>query len=540
MLRSMTLFLIVIALMGCGGATAAPTETPTLAPVDQPTLLPAAVTTELIAADTAVPLEINTTAVTGVNQDAGSAETQLMAEGVLTLIETDTARDLVLIGLDRTIVPVQSLGANDIAAMCSENAMSPNGELAAIYTGGAERGTLHLMRGTSMPQTVAQIEYLACALGNIAYTSDSARLAYVDYPPAASRQEFARGTLRLIDTTSLESVWSADNVVAFDMAADGIAYVSFYTNSQEEADEAAINWYDNSSEREVATLIPNSEDCRFTSASIARVSSASQTAVVMGQRCDGEAQTRWQFYIVGDDASTTLASSDTQPGDFVAFARNNTLLTSPDGASLYFTVPDGLTANTVAIAAVDRVGLDVEVVVPRQAIFATFRGAANAEPRLSADGRWLGFTLTTPNNENTLYALDLGDRANPPITISAGARGDIISALTFLPDSTRIAYVSGAAEGGDNSLFTLNLSTGTENRVRRGNFGRRIALSPDGSQIALEEWATATDANGRSFPYRAVRVVSFESSTEMTLFEDTTSEAADRQSAYPLAWLRAN
>ncbi len=536
MLRSMTLLLIVIALMGCGGATAAPTETPTLEPMDQPALMPEALTTELpTAADAIIAPEISATGITDVNQEVTAVP--MMAEGILSVIETDNSRELVLIGIDRTIIPVMSLSVNDVAAMCSENAMSPNGEIAAVYAGGAERGTLHLMHGTSMPQPVAQLEYLTCVLGNIAYTPDSAGLAYLEYPSGASRQEFARGTLRLIDTTSLGAVWSADNVVAFDMAEDGIAYVSFYTNSQNEADEAAINWYDNSSEREIATLIPNSEDCRFTSASVARVSSAGQTAAVIGQRCDGEPRMRWQFYVIGDDASTTLVSSDTQPGDFVAFARNNILLASPNGAVLYFTVPDGLTANTVAIAAVDRVGLNVDVIVPNQAIVPTFRGAANAEPRLSADGRWLGFTLTNPNNENTLYALDLEDRANPPITISAGARGDSLSSLAFLPDSARIAYVSGASEGGDNSLFTLNLSTGTETRVRRGNFGRHIALSPAGDQIALDEWTTATDANGRTFPYRAIRVVSFESSTEMTLFEDTTSEAAVRQTAYPLAWL---
>jgi WD40 repeat protein len=246
----------------------------------------------------------------------------------------------------------------------------------------------------------------------------------------------------------------------------------------------------------------------------------------------------WQLYSIPFpyDGSVNLIASDTQPGDFVSFARNNTMFFPSARDVGYFTVPDGVTANTVAIAAVT-FGEDSEirVVVERQAIFPTFRGATNAEPRQSYDRRWMTFTLTTPNSDNSLYALDLVNSDNPPIIVGAGARGDTVSALAFSPDSARVIYTAGSSDGGDNSIFALDLESGTSARIRRGNFGRWLFVAPDGVRAAADEWVSVQDGN-QTRQYHALRVVDLNTNTETTLFEDTTSPANARQSAVPLAW----
>lgn len=481
---------------------------------------------------------VSVTAQTAEVTDAPTAEATpapLMGDGILTFINPNTANtsaSIALISLDgmTTILVNSALPANARAAVCGDHAESPDGRVIAFYAGGQESGSLYLMYGTQPPVEVDQIEYLACVLGTVTFSADGSRFAYLDYPTGASRNAYAAGTLRVIETATRASVLTVDNVVSFDLLAEGAISISLYTNADGEADEAAINLWDGTSEREIATLLPTAENCRFASAEI-KQSPAGVNVLVMGQRCDGAPEMEWQFYTLASDGSITLVRSDGQPGDYVAYARNNNVFFSPDGNVTYFTVPDGVTANTVAIAAVDMTAMTVDVAVERQAVFPTFRGAPNAEPRFSRDGGWLGFTLTSPNNDNLVYALDLANRANPPILISAGARGDTISALAFTPDSQRLVYTAGAADGGDNSIFLLDLATGTETRVRRGTFGNTIVIEPSGERAAVNE-ILRVDQAGVTENYRALRIINLVTNTETTLL-DRTSERID---ATPLAW----
>jgi WD40 repeat protein len=329
-------------------------------------------------------------------------------------------------------------------------------------------------------------------------------------------------------------------VVAFDLDNDGVTAVAFYQNDEGDADEAAILHYDLTTEREIATLRPTADNCRFTSASLSNFPDDSGTvALVIGQRCTGEAQMRWQLYTVDAAGSAALVANDPLSGDFVAFARNNNLFFSPDGATLYFTTPDGVAPHTVAIAAV-AITADRAITVPveRQAAFQTFNARDNAIPAFSPDARWLAFMLTSPNSDNFLYALDIADPNNPPIMISAGARGDVVNALAFTPDSARLIYTAGGAdEGSDNSVFALDLTTGTEARVRRGTFGGALIIAPDGVRAALNEWVLA-DNNGDPLLYRAVRLVDLTTNLESTLFEPPF-DGANTFSADPIAWRTA-
>ncbi len=461
----------------------------------------------------------------------------LMGEGVLSVVSSANSTQLALISMDSTVIPLIDLPGNGRAALCAE---SPDRRYAAIFAGGQENGALYIMDGTTPPaQTDDSIAYLACVLGTFRFTPDSSRYAYIDYPAGASREEYASGTLRLQSSLvgAPASTWSADNVVAFDVQNEGITYISFFDNDERQADEAAITYFDNTAEREIAALRPTADNCRFTSASLANFPDESaRTALILGQKCIGESQVRWQFYIIDSAGGASLIANDSQPGDFVAFARNNNVFFAPDASTLYFTVPDGITANTVAIAAVDVANdMGITRAVERQASFQTFNARDNATPDFSDDGRWLGFMLTSPDNDNFLFALDLADPTNPPIMINAGARGDIVQALAFTPDSLRLIYVAGGSTiGSDNSVFTLDLSSGTESRVRRGSFGTALVVAPSGDRVALNEWMS-TDVDGRTLNYRAVRLVNLTTNTETTLFE-AVPDGANTLNADPLAW----
>src|SRR5690606_12255402 len=95
------------------------------------------------------------------------------------------------------------------------------------------------------------------------------------------------------------------------------------------------------------------EDCKFTSAQIA-VGADGRYILVLGHRCTrGDTRTAWQLYSIDPSSRTaTLAATEFQAGSFASFARTNQIFFSPDGSHAYFTVPDGITANTVAIKGV--------------------------------------------------------------------------------------------------------------------------------------------------------------------------------------------
>jgi Tol biopolymer transport system component len=261
--------------------------------------------------------------------------------------------------------------------------------------------------------------------------------------------------------------------------------------------------------------------------------------LVLGQRCStGNTDTQWQFYTVDPSAgSATLAASDFQPGAFVPFSRNNNAFFSPDGAYAYFTVPDGITAYTVAVAAMNLADMTINVPVARQAVFPNFSGAPNASPRLSPDGRWLAMSVTSPDNDNQLVALDLANPATPPITLSAGSRGDLISGFTFTPNSDQVIYVAGGASGADNTLLALDLAAGSERRIARSHFDRDVVLSPDGSAAALLDWQQVEDP--REPLYANLVLINPSDSTTTTLFtgaDVVEGRVTNPRTAVPLAW----
>jgi hypothetical protein len=424
--------------------------------------------------------------------------------------------------------------------LCGDQATSPDGRMVAMYIG-QDAGNLYLMKGMDAPVLVDDVPALAClGGGTFQYAPDSERLGYIAYEPGAAQSEFADGFLHVVNTGDLSEAFTAENVTAFDMTHEGVAYITFFTNDKNEADEAAINWWSGSASVEVATLQPNSEDCKFTSGQIA-VSASGRYVVILGHRCTtGDTRTAWQLYSVDpSERSATLAASDFQAGAFAAFARTNNIYLSPDGERAYFTVADGVTANTVGLKMVSISDMTLTDVIERQIVMPTYNGAANAFPQISPDGNWLAMVITSPNNDNTLELFNLADPSVPPIIRDADSGGDTISSFRFTPDSSHVIAVIGGDDAADNSLVAIDLANGSDFRISRGRFGRGITLSPDGQEVALLDWKIVEDP--REPPYSTTVIVNVTTSEVATVYtgaEIVDGKVTNQSFIYPLLWLR--
>ncbi len=420
---------------------------------------------------------------------------------------------------------------------CGDEATSPDGSMFAFYMG-LDTGTLYFMTSSDAPVVLDDnIQALAClGGGTFQYSPDSTRLAYIAYESDAAASEFADGFLHILDSDSLDEQFQAQNATAFDLVDDGAAYVSFYTNEHSEADEAAVFWWDGNNEREVATLRPD-EDCHFTSASTGVVPDG-RLLVVLGHRCkSGDTRSSWQLYVVEPDArSATLAASAFQPGQFAAYARSNQITVLPDGSGAVFTVPDGITANTVSLMWVDLSDLSTKVLVDKEAVYPTLNGAENAFPQRSPDGRWLALVTTTSNRENMLHIYDLDDLSIAPVSLSAGSPGDIVASMAFSTDSQRLFFVAGSPDS-DNSLVAVDLENGSDFRVKRGRFAPNMAVAPDGSAVVALDWQVLEDE--KQPHYLNTVQIDVDSGATITLFEGADivdGEVENQRFASPLSW----
>lgn len=469
-----------------------------------------------------------------------TSESTPAAQNLLVALRTASARQIALLDTAGTVTPLLDIPSNaSRVTACGDDASSPDGRNFAFYVGGTA-GSLYLINAANTPVLVDDVEYHAClGSGTFQFSPDGRRFAYIDYGRNSSDDEYSDGTLRIFDAATISEAAHFENVTAFDLRDDGVIFVSLFTNNRGEADEAAVTLWDGAAERELVTLLPTGERCRFTSASVSAAADQSTAGLVLGQRCiTGNPATQWQFYLIHlADRSATLAASEYQPGAFVPFARTNQVFFSPDSRYAFFTIPDGVTVSTVTLAAVQLADMTISPIIDRQMVMPGVIGMTSAAPRFSPDGQWLAAAVTSPNNDNQIAAVSLADPATPPIGISAGSRGDVISALEFTRDSRQIVYIAGATEGGDNTVLTLDLEMGSERRVARGHFDRALAISPDGGTAALIDWQRVE--NPRQPMYANLILLDLASSTVTTLFtgaDVVDGEVTNLRSAEPLAW----
>lgn len=432
---------------------------------------------------------------------------------------------------------------------CGPNGTSPDGSVFAfivsVTAGGEETGTIHLLNGASseLSAIASGLNPASCTGSTpFQFSPDGSRFAYIEWSPGVTNAISPFGFLRIFDTASASQIASFENVTTFDLTNSGAVLVNFFPNDDGEATEVAVITWDGNIDIEVSSLVADEEnDCYYNSASINEVSSG--LISIMGYRCNRGpvTSTQWQLFNI-DPANRTaqLEQSDVSAGRYFAFSQTNAIFPSPDGGTVFFTLPDGINNQSVGLytTAVDAIALNQ--LIDRSAVMPSVSDlpydANNSTAQLSLDGRFLAVVVNTPNNDATLNVYDLSDPGLPPIAIDAGDQGDTIGAMVFNNTGDKLYYVAGTDQGGNNSLFALDLATGTESRIRRGRYAQ-LAISPDGASLAAMNWVEFSAEEPR---YLTLEIIDIASTAPTVIYVggevDAEGELANQSFAYPLAW----
>jgi len=460
--------------------------------------------------------------------------------------------ELVFFDSDGEMETVMALpqGTTRVTA-CGDNATSPDGTVFAFMVtataGGSETATLYMISGTdpNLMEVTTDLNPVGCVgSSSFKFAPDSSQYGYMDWPETANNAESPRGRLLIEATADGAEVGNFENVTDFTFTETGAAFVSFFTNDREQATEVGIFVWDGTTDREVNTLLAN-EDCFYTSASVHGIADG-RLAVILGHRCTtGDVSTQWELHIVDPETrSAELVANDGSAGRYFGFSDTNAIFSAANGTDIFFTVPDGISNQTVSLLTTSVDTVEPTVLVDHSAIMPSVSDlpydANNAVASVSPDSRYLAFVVNTPNNDATLYVFDMLDPSLPPITIDAGDQGDVISMMEFTADSNTLYYVAGDDQAGDNSLFALDLATGSEARITRGRFAQG-EVSPDGQLIAMMQWVVFDDEED---PYLTLEIIDTATTAATTVFVggeiDEEGELINPQFAYPLAWLQPN
>jgi Tol biopolymer transport system component len=351
------------------------------------------------------------------------------------------------------------------------------------------------------------------------------------------------GILRIFNSADASQIASFENVTEFDLTATGAVFVNFYPNDDGEATEVAITTWDGTVDVEVTSLVAEEENrCYYTSSSIAEVSAGLMS--VMGYRCDrgSNTDTQWQLYLIDPANRTAQLEVSENTYRYFVFSDTNAIFPSPDGNSIFFTLPDGVTNQSVMLYATSVSDIAPTQILDRSGIMPAVSDlpydANNAVAQVSPDGRYLAMTVNTPDNSANLHVYDLSDASLQPIVLDAGDPGDTVASMVFSANSDRLYYVAGTDQGGNNSLFALDLTTGAESRIRRGRYAQMV-LSPDGSTLAAMNWVEFDPEEDR---YLTLEVIDVASTVPTVIYVggevDAEGKLANPSFAYPLSWRR--
>ncbi|MBK9124845.1 MAG: hypothetical protein IPM16_17245 [Chloroflexi bacterium] len=412
---------------------------------------------------------------------------------VSTLLEFDTAT----IGVQR----------------CSSRPTSTDGRRFAFFasqpSAGIDRGTLYQMTDLGAPQVVAVTHKLTCALENFAYSPNGAQMAYIDFANYDENLENITGTLRVIDTDSLQPQAEFERVAAFTLENDELLYLQFFPNASDQVTEVAVSSWDGGTGREVSSITAVA-GCRFTGGAITAVGEDA-IAVVMGERCRARTgQVRWQVYLVDRASrSSTLLASGAQAGGYFPATQTYMIAATRDGSAIVFSASDGLARDSASVYTIDLLAADpsAEPIINRAATvrrYVPLRYALGdiATALRSPNGRYWALGVNAPEGAE-LAVLDVS-AAGPPIRIPINRAGDAVRAMGFTLDSTALLYTTGGAAGRDTSLYRLDLQSGVETLVARGQYAATMAVRADGA-VALIQYKQTTETSPR--PYVDVVVV---------------------------------
>lgn len=360
---------------------------------------------------------------------------------------------------------------------------------------GAERGGLYSLPldGASMggdPVRLGDAHALACVgPGRATFSPDGARWAYIDYPADETRSgAFANGTLRTLAMPDGAETATYDDVVAFALADDALYYVQFFTNTQGLADEAVLTVATGDSTREWVALTP-AESCDWTSAALDVSPDGEQVIFSLGEHCPGGSQ--WRLFSLAGGETPVEHVYMPSGGAFLPASTINQVYYLEDGGHVLAVFPNGRGANIGNLVIVDLENNAVTLVTEGVTVDSAPDGRAQ-HMQFSPGGRYLAYVSSTANNENFVHRLEL-DGSFEPVTLSAGPRGDAISAFTWRPDGG-LVYVAGGVDGGDNSVFLLPAGATEAQRVARGKFLRDMAEATN-EAVTLLDYVEPDDDN---------------------------------------------
>ena len=374
---------------------------------------------------------------------------------------------------------------------CGEGANSPNRRFFAFFIGSVT-GKLYVTDNGNTPKELDTTAPLTClGMGTLQYSPDSNRLGYIVFAGDAVDKKLPIGTFVQRESSSGNEQFRYENTAAFDLSNSASTFISLFADNNGQFREAAIFHRTGDNPQEITTLFAD-EGCQFRNSKVT-FAGDNRLAVLMGQECRNNST--WKFYSVDiNGKSASLALSGTAGGQFFSDSAQGVLIASPNGENIVFTVQDGVSIESTRLYLVKMNDIQENnprienAIMPRQPINRPYDYSVASSPILSYDGRWLAVVSKSPNNDYAVNLLDLNSPDNSPIVIGAGNRGDVISAMRFSVNNQRLFYITGGHSTNNNSLFYVDIASGTETRVIRGRYTGDILLSPDGNSAALMEW----------------------------------------------------
>lgn len=438
-------------------------------------------------------------------------------------------------GSQETVLEIPALTAH--VTPCGDTPTSPDGKQFAFYVG-SDKGTIYMMTGI-LPQLQVvhqDINAMTCTgMPTFLFSPDSARFAYLEYADGFNLEVSPTGRLYIRAANTYETLATLNAVAAFDIDNASAAVVTFFYNDDREAVEAEVSLWNGVANQPIASVTAESR-CYYTSASVEMLPDG-RLAAIMGHRCEtGDGRTRWQFYMIDPNSRVmTLVMSDVSAGRYFAPAMTNQVFSTPGSGAVYFTIPDGLTNNTVSINSLLLADMGIAPVINGQVVMSIMSlkpyVRANHVALMSPDGNWLAMVQNDANNNARLTLLELAAPDLPPIEIALGERGAIVDELLFSPDSQHLFYIT---SGSGSALYRVDLRVGAEVRVKRGNYGHGV-MSPQGTALALVAYETINERD----TYMKLVIYDLTSGIETELFagaEIVDNKITNQHFIYPLAW----
>ena len=437
-----------------------------------------------------------------------------------------------------------------------QRALSNNRNL--TFIGDARSGQIVSLSDDAPTVAVQNIDTLACkGLKHFQIAPNGNTLGYITFPVDATLETSATGTAVVLDADDYTSIASFENATSFHLQNQSAAYIGFFNDQNGLAREAGIFLWqrDGGQPVEVATLFSR-EGCYYTTSAV-QILSDEKIATVVSYRCpQTSTRSSWALYIVDIPSFTAVLLQEAESGGaYLLQSRNNVIFSAPDAGPdelptnaqgeatlpmIYITVPDGFTAASVSLLRIDPNTGEMSTVIDRYAIVPRlseqpFDGRQSV-PVLSGDGRYLTMVRSTPNDESSLFVIDLLQPDVPPIQVESTSRGQVFSSVTFTQDSQALYYVLGGVRGVDNAMFQLDLASGIQQRLARGRYNYGV-ISPDNSRGIFLQWEQPDPARPIVWTLDGISFETRQSDKVYIGGDVSGTSVENRRYFYPLYWL---